>query len=186
MSALVGLSEFGEDLPSALYRCYDADGELLYVGITSNPRVRMNSHRAHAQWWESCVRRTMEWYPSRPEALAAERKAISDENPRHNVVRPHLFTRRSEGSRLIDPRVEVPRSNDITRPLYDARRSARLTLTALSRQCAACGCTVSPESLARFECGVQLPWPRVIPVLTDVLGIDVARIYMRLKDERAA
>lgn len=34
-----------------LYRFFDADGNLLYVGITWNPWVRWRVHRKEKPWW---------------------------------------------------------------------------------------------------------------------------------------
>jgi hypothetical protein len=34
-----------------VYRFFDCDGQLLYVGITWNPWVRWREHRAKREWW---------------------------------------------------------------------------------------------------------------------------------------
>ena len=49
---------------SCVYWLYDADGELLYVGLTTNPLGRVSQHRCKQPWG----------------------KEIDD--PLHNVVRP--------------------------------------------------------------------------------------------------
>ena len=33
-----------------LYRCYDADDELLYVGLSANVGRRMYEHHLHRDW----------------------------------------------------------------------------------------------------------------------------------------
>ena len=69
---------------TALYRLYNTADELLYVGISSNFGHRWTAH-AHVQpWWPEVQRQTVEWYPSRAEALTAETAAIETENPRYN------------------------------------------------------------------------------------------------------
>ena len=70
---------------TALYRLYDADGSLLYVGMTSNLRSRMVGHAADKPWWAAVARQTTEWYDTRAEAAAAEAEAIKSENPIHNI-----------------------------------------------------------------------------------------------------
>lgn len=69
---------------TALYRCLDANEELLYVGISKDPAERWKQHRGTA-WWRHVTMRTVEWYDDRPSAERAERKAIQSEGPRYNV-----------------------------------------------------------------------------------------------------
>lgn len=73
---------------TALYRLYDKRHNLLYVGITNDPRVRFAAHAVDKPWWPSVVRRDLEWFPSRAEALAAEGEAIRIEKPGANVLIP--------------------------------------------------------------------------------------------------
>lgn len=73
-----------EDDPSALYRIYGENDELLYVGVTFSPAVRMAQHAVEQPWWPEVVRKTMAWYPTRAEAAAAETAAIRTECPKYN------------------------------------------------------------------------------------------------------
>jgi len=66
---------------TALYRLYGAHDRLLYVGITNNPTVRWASHSATQPWWHLVVRKDVEWFDSRSEALIAEKKAVTAEGP---------------------------------------------------------------------------------------------------------
>lgn len=68
----------------ALYRFFDASGDLLYIGITLNPGGRWKQHREDKPWWEEVGDITLETYPDRPSVLDAERKAIITEHPRYN------------------------------------------------------------------------------------------------------
>lgn len=72
--------------PHALYRFFAEDGELLYVGITSNPARRFAQHGAAKEWWEEVAEIKMDRHSSREAVLAAERAAIIAEKPRYNVV----------------------------------------------------------------------------------------------------
>lgn len=73
-----------------VYRCYDKDGDLIYIGCTSNVGRRIAQHRkgrAVASRWlsVSMTRHETEGpYPSRADALGAERKAIHAEQPLFN------------------------------------------------------------------------------------------------------
>lgn len=68
----------------ALYRHFDADGALLYVGITNDPRRRLKQHKRTARWSEQIASVTVKWLADRDEAIAAERKAIAEERPLFN------------------------------------------------------------------------------------------------------
>lgn len=68
----------------ALYRFFDASGDLLYIGITLNPAGRWKQHREDKPWWEEVADITIETHPDRPSVLEAERKAIIAEHPRYN------------------------------------------------------------------------------------------------------
>jgi hypothetical protein len=75
-----------DERPHALYRFFDAGGDLLYVGITNDPGRRWGRHANDKPWWHEVDRIEIERYPDRTSVLAAERKAIHDEHPRYNVV----------------------------------------------------------------------------------------------------
>jgi predicted GIY-YIG superfamily endonuclease len=76
----------GDDsLRTALYRLRNADGELLYVGISSKPPQRWGQHASDKEWWPEVATLSIEWFDSRAEALAMEAKAIRIEQPRHNI-----------------------------------------------------------------------------------------------------
>jgi hypothetical protein len=76
--------EIGDD-PTALYRLYGKDSELLYVGITGTPGQRMTQHANTQSWWPGVVRKTMVWYPTRGDACDAEATAIDVEKPKYNL-----------------------------------------------------------------------------------------------------
>lgn len=71
--------------PAALYRHFNADGELLYAGISVSSLVRLTKHRNTADWFGEIAVVKIEHFPSRKEALVAEAKAIREEKPKHNV-----------------------------------------------------------------------------------------------------
>lgn len=73
-----------DDRPTALYRLTDADGRLLYVGITTDPETRYKKHEGTAPWWPLVVGRSVEWHPTRPAAEHAETTAIKEEAPAYN------------------------------------------------------------------------------------------------------
>lgn len=70
---------------TALYRFFDSDGTLLYVGITDNTKERFYQHSTTKPWWSSVASQRIEWLDTREEALAAERVAIRGERPIWNI-----------------------------------------------------------------------------------------------------
>lgn len=75
-------------IPTALYRLYDAGGQLLYVGIAANPGGRWTQHASTQTWWPQVSTKTLAWFPTRREALDAESVAIRSESPAYNAARP--------------------------------------------------------------------------------------------------
>jgi len=69
-----------------LYRHFNSEGQLLYVGISNSALVRLGAHKANAHWFDSITNVTIEKCTDREDALAKEAKAIKTEHPRHNVV----------------------------------------------------------------------------------------------------
>jgi transcriptional regulator with XRE-family HTH domain/predicted GIY-YIG superfamily endonuclease len=69
-----------------LYRMFDADNRLLYVGLTNNPKDRFGSHRSAKHWWSGVATITLETFSTPQELVAAERAAIENEKPLHNIL----------------------------------------------------------------------------------------------------
>jgi hypothetical protein len=71
-----------------LYRYYDSDGNLLYLGISLNAAKRASEHRKDKQWWNEVATIQIEHLPTGDRALVLEIEAelIKDEKPRYNVV----------------------------------------------------------------------------------------------------
>jgi predicted GIY-YIG superfamily endonuclease len=73
-----------DDRRTCLYRHYDADGTLLYVGISHSFESRTSQHRGAAIWRDFVDRSEAEWHGSRPAARESEVAAISAEAPLFN------------------------------------------------------------------------------------------------------
>jgi hypothetical protein len=80
------MSNHSNELPyqHIVYKHYDHDCNLLYVGVTSNFADRCTSHSRKAAWWNSVVSITLEDFTSREEAELAEAIAIEKEFPSQN------------------------------------------------------------------------------------------------------
>jgi hypothetical protein len=68
-----------------LYRFYDTDDVLLYIGISMTPWERFRQHREGKEWWNDIRTIRKEPYPDRDSVRAAERDAIVAEKPLYNV-----------------------------------------------------------------------------------------------------
>lgn len=75
-------------MKTSLYRMYDADNQLLYVGISTGPVKRMEQHKSEKDWFYEVRHIEIEWFENREQALLAESFAILRERPLHNSQRP--------------------------------------------------------------------------------------------------
>lgn len=71
--------------PAAVYRLWDAEGNLLYIGSAYDPEHRCKEHRKKP-WWPEVASRTEQWFSARGTAYAEEMKAIRTERPKHNQM----------------------------------------------------------------------------------------------------
>jgi len=69
-----------------LYRAYDINDQLLYIGISSQVFGRFDQHAHTSEWMYDCAYAIMEHYPYRRLAMEAEKRAIQTENPKYNQV----------------------------------------------------------------------------------------------------
>lgn len=89
---------------TTLYRYFDGDDVLLYVGISLNAVLRLAQHsHAGAEWTASIARSTFQHFPTRVAALAAEKTAIQTEKPRFNVVHNRPAKEKKESTRRSLP-----------------------------------------------------------------------------------
>lgn len=87
------------DRPTTVYRLFDSDGVLLYVGVSWNPKSRIPSHQ-DKPWWPRVAKSTTETHPDRLTALRFEAKAITEESPLFNIAA------------IAPDRVRAPRCKD--------------------------------------------------------------------------
>ena len=67
-----------------LYRLFDAEGALLYVGITWNPFVRWNAHKKSKPWWPDVAHADVYLCRDDADARAWETWCIKNLDPAHN------------------------------------------------------------------------------------------------------
>ena len=73
-------------LPHYLYRHYDANNNLLYIGITKDIAVRTNEHKRTSRWIKLSSRIELENHKGTYAAAHAEERAIKKERPIYNIT----------------------------------------------------------------------------------------------------
>lgn len=69
----------------AVYRLYDKNSTLLYVGVTNDLRIRLKQHEFSKSWWGEIDNVTAVYLNDRTAAYLDEAVAIRDEHPKYNV-----------------------------------------------------------------------------------------------------
>jgi excinuclease UvrABC nuclease subunit len=72
-------------VPTTLYRLFDEDDSLIYVGVSVDIMHRLHQHR-QKWWWPEVANASFEHFPNRREAEEREREVIEEEAPFYNVV----------------------------------------------------------------------------------------------------
>ena len=105
---------------TALYRHFDNDGHLLYVGISLSHVARLVDHRNSAHWYKEIAQVTIQWFETRVDAENAEGKAIAIENPKHNIKRPEIknWYQNYVKSELLDEVKKLPKDPRAINMIY--------------------------------------------------------------------
>lgn len=88
-------------MKTILYRYFDSEGELLYVGVTGDNTKRQSQHRRNSFWFGEIASATYEHFDNREDALAAETLAIRTEKPKHNIAKHGITLMRSPYMHMI-------------------------------------------------------------------------------------
>jgi len=90
---------------TAVYRLYDCENTLLYVGISGDYLYRWRQHSLCQPWWGEVERFDIEWLDTREDALLCEKYAMAVERPVHNLQSsPWRSTPRSGGGYDVFPK----------------------------------------------------------------------------------
>jgi hypothetical protein len=77
-----------------IYRLYNAEHNLLYVGITKVPAQRFGAHRVQSLWWSKVAKIETDTVADLETAARQEVEQIGSLKPRYNVVHNRLYAER--------------------------------------------------------------------------------------------
>lgn len=115
-----------------LYRHYDNNWKLLYVGISLNALGRLHRHSRFSPWFDRIASVTVERFNTREEAMEAEYKAVNDENPECNIALREIPA--DEIGPLVKRKIaqayDSIAANVTIQPLYTIQEAAKLLKTS--------------------------------------------------------
>lgn len=80
-----------------VYICYGDNDEVIYVGVSSQPKARLKEHKAKSTWFPLCRNTDMLSFDDRHSALLMEKELIRKEKPRFNLCLNANFKRAGRG-----------------------------------------------------------------------------------------
>jgi len=140
-------------LAPGIYKMYDGDGNLLYVGKAKNLLNRLRQYidisklETHKQIMRTLVRR-VDWEitPNESDALVLEQKLIKTLKPKYNVMMtdgkmyPMLALTKNEFPRLLKFRGKISQKKDVFGP-YPSVHALNETIKTIQRVCKLRTCT---------------------------------------------
>ena len=138
-------------MTTILYRFYDENENLLYVGITDDFRARCYKHKL-TYWWPLVHSSFLEEFESRVDAAAAEVHAIRSELPVYN----HVGTKGPEAVVLPPARSTMPQPKQ-------RDKTPRVTIAEAARIAGVSTDTIR-RMIARNEIEAKRFGPRLIRV----------------------
>lgn len=136
-----------------LYRVFDADDRLLYVGATMLWDQRLAKHRTAAPWYDRAATVRLEPQESITDARRAERTAIATELPEYNVHHGRLANRPPRPVETVSAAMAHRRR--VGKRIRDARRECGFTCAQIAAEVG-----VTRASVSNWERGNTLPHSR--------------------------
>lgn len=153
---------------ASVYRCFDIEGHLLYVGHSTRVLGRLAEHSATKDWWKRVANVTVEHFDSRIEASTAEAAAIAAERPEMNERAGALVSAEHQ----VDGDVRCT----IGKRIRASRRVVDLTQGALAE-----AVHVTQPAVSQWENGQTLPALPVQFAIADSLRTTRSRLFRELE-----
>jgi len=152
-----------------VYRLYDADSNLLYVGCTKYLANRLKAHSKDKEWWPDVVRVDETPVGGLNEAADLEERFYLEGAPRYNGQR-HL--------RYPSQHAHSPRRLNVGRHFGDKLKYERFAQTLTQRQLAKMA-SISHATLVNIERNQVDPHVSTIRRLADALGVEPRELLPR-------
>lgn len=191
---------------STLYRAWDDQQRLLYVGLTYEPVARFADHAKSAEWMYYTSTIALQRYDDRTEAEVAEAVAILTENPVFNKTgRPTALSRRLRHEYLSEQQPQATSGQQVhasaslslvpsgvtegQQPVlfrYDLFRSAMRQRGFKTEASRADAIGVSKTTLHRWRHGESVPDITAIHRAAGLTGIPVDELFSTPDQNEAA
>lgn len=145
-------------MSASVYRAFDADENLLYIGHSTRVLGRLAEHAATKGWWRRVTHVTVEHFESRLDASTAEAAAIASERPEMNERAGALIAK--------DRTLGLDARREIGRRIRAARRAADITQVDLAARL-----HISQSAIAQWERGKNTPAGIHRARLSEMLGL---------------
>ena len=170
------MSQDQEQTPTALYRLFGDNDARVYIGVAKTFGVRWQRH-AHSQpWWPEVRRQTIDWYPDRDSAEAAEAAAIKAERPKYNFMHNRGVATKSPKGRKADLLVG--------RAVRNLRAEHRVSQAVVAELMRANGHQWYQNTVVRVERGERTLGFREAADLADMFGASLGEIATMAWGER--
>jgi hypothetical protein len=153
----INLKKVFEKKP-CLYRHFDENGNLLYIGACANYATRRHSHKALSEWAPEIYREEIVYFETLRDALDAERTAIWNEKPVHNQRRWRPKGLKAKDIQITLRRLPRPQVEEIARDLgivTDASMSKANIVDFIERETGA-------SADANWISGRPVPWDEAL------------------------
>ncbi len=105
-------------IPHVLYRHFDSDGALLYVGISKSNGVRQQEHARSSLWAAQIARVETQDFSCLADAAAAECIAIINEKPLFNIETRRVLSVKPTAGRVRNLRARMRKSGYVLKQIW--------------------------------------------------------------------
>ena len=158
---------------ASLYRHFNDEGALLYVGVSKSVASRTKQHKASSHWANEISRTETQDFESREDALSAEVVAIKTENPIYNVAHN---PGEPKGRPVFFGPPKPSGYPDLTQQDVIERLESLVT-AKYKRKDIAADIGIKPQFLSRIMAGVSPPSKRALDFLGSEKRAEIVYSY---------